>query len=230
MPARSRSAAAATMPSSSRIVFAEDLGETSPWNPGPLSDELRAGFERRSGLERRAEAPAGPTYEDGLRDGYTRGLEEARLRFDAERRAEAEAAARRLDALVGVFTEGLAEIQRSVAGDVTALGVEIARSAFGAALRVRDDAIEPAVRAALEAIVGDRANPVLHVHPDDAAWVGEQLGPMLEARGARLATDASLLPGGCRVETARGAIDATVEARWRRALAALGHDDTWVEP
>jgi flagellar assembly protein FliH len=218
------------MPSSSRIVFAEDLGEASPWSPGPLSGDRRSGFERRAAIDRRPEAPAAPTYEDGLRDGYARGLEEARLRLDAERRAEVEAAARRLDGIAAGFVDGLAEVQRTAAGDLTALAVEIARSAFGAALRVRDDAVEPAVRAALEAVVGDHARPVLRVHPDDAAWVGEQLGPMLEARGARLVPDASLLPGGCRVETPRGAVDATVQARWRRALAALGRDDDWVQP
>ncbi|MFM1990330.1 MAG: hypothetical protein RJA99_3287 [Pseudomonadota bacterium] len=219
------------MPSSSRIVFAEDLGEAAPWNPGPLGGGLRTGLERRAVADRRSEPPPpGPSYEDGLRDGYARGLEEARMRLDGERRAEAEAAAHRLDALVAAATEALAEVQRSMAGEVTALAVEIARSAFGAALRVRDDAIEPAVSSALEAIVGEHARPVLRVHPDDAAWVGEQLGPMLEARGAQLVPDASLLPGGCRVETRRGTVDATVQARWRRALAALGRDDDWVAP
>lgn len=218
------------MPSSSRIVFAEDLGETSPWNPGPLAGAARTRSERRPAADRGSEPPPGPTYEDGLRDGYARGLEDARLRLEAERRAEAEAAARRLDALVGEVTAGLAEVQRAMATDVTSLAVEIARSAFGATLRVREDAIEPAVRAALEAIVGEHARPVLRVHPDDAAWVGEHLVPMLEARGVQLVPDASLLPGGCRVETPRGTVDATVQARWRRALAALGCDDDWVTP
>ena len=216
------------MPSSSRIVFAEDLGEASPWNPGPLAGGRPPG-ERRAALERRGEPPPGPTYEDGLRDGYARGLEEARLRLEAERRAEAEADAKRLDALVGSLGTGLAEVQQSLAGELTALAVEIARSAFGAALRVREDAVEPAVQAALAALVGDHARPVLRLHPDDLARVGERLAPMLEARGVQLVPDAALLPGGCRVETPRGSVDATVQTRWRRALAALGRDDDWVD-
>ena len=34
---------------------------------------------------------------------------------------------------------------------------------------------------------------------------------------------------GCRVETPRQAVDATVQTRWRTALAALGRDDAWIE-
>jgi flagellar biosynthesis/type III secretory pathway protein FliH len=49
------------------------------------------------------------------------------------------------------------------------------------------------------------------------------------ARGAQLVPDASVLPGGCRVETPRQAVDATVQTRWRTALAALGRDDAWIE-
>jgi flagellar assembly protein FliH len=218
------------MLSSSRIVFAEDLGVATPWRPGALEGERRAGAERRAAPERRTDArPAGPSYEDGLRDGYARGLEEARLQGEAARRAEIEAIAQRGDALVAALTEQLATLQTTLSGELVALGVEIARSAFGAALRVRDDAVVPAVNAALAAIVDERARPILRVHPDDALLLGEQLGPLLEARGAQLVPDASVLPGGCRVETPRQAVDATVQTRWRTALAALGRDDSWIE-
>jgi flagellar assembly protein FliH len=218
------------MPSSSRIVFAEDLGVTSPWTPTVIEGDRREGMDRRVTPERRADAkPAVPTYEDGLRDGYARGLEEALLQGRQARHAEIEAIAQRGDALVAALTAQLAALQSSLAGDLTQLGVEIARSAFGAALRVRDDAVVPAVNAALAAIVDDRARPILRVHPDDALLLGEQLGPLLEARGAQLVPDDSVLPGGCRVETPRQAVDATVQTRWRKALAALGQDDAWVE-
>ena len=218
------------MLSSSRIVFAEDLGVATPWRPCALEGERRAGAERRAAPERRADArPAGPSYEDGLRDGYARALEESRLQGEAARRAEIEAIAQRGDALVAALTEQLATLQTTLSGELVELGVEIARSAFGAALRVRDDAVVPAVNAALAAIVDERARPILRVHPDDALLLGEQLGPLLEARGAQLVPDASVLPGGCRVETPRQAVDATVQTRWRTALAALGRDDAWIE-
>jgi flagellar assembly protein FliH len=217
------------MPSSSRIVFAEDLGEASPWNPGPLAGGRPRG-ERRAALARRDAPAPGPTYEDGLRDGHAHGLETARRQLEDAHRAQAEADATRLDALFASLGAGLAELQQSLAADLIALAVEIARSAFGEALRVRQDAVEPAVRAALAALVGDQTTSVLHLHPDDLTRLGERLAPMLQARGVGIVPDPSLLPGGCRIETPRGSVDATVQTRWRHALAALGRDDDWVQP
>jgi flagellar assembly protein FliH len=212
------------MPSYSRIVFAEDLGVISPWRPDRLEDQ-RGG----RGEPAEPEEPPPPTYDDGVRDGIARGLEQARREVEQARRAEREAIARRGDAIVEAMTAELSTLQQSLAGEVTALAVEVARSAFGAALRVRDDAIEPAVVEALGAIVEEHARPVLRLHPDDHALVGEQLAPLLAARGASLVPDPAILPGGCLAETARASVDATVQTRWRRALAALGIEDRWIE-
>jgi flagellar assembly protein FliH len=217
------------MPSSSRIVFAEDLPQTTPWRPGAIDGDRRGGFERRSPGARREDEVKGPTYEDGLRDGYERGLQQAREEGEAQRIAQAEAFAQRADALVAALTAQLAELQQGLAEEVTELAVEIARSAFGAALRVRDDAVAPAVVAALGALTDERSKPVLHLHPDDAVLVGEQLAPLLATRGVQIVPDDTIEPGGCRVHTVRASVDATVRTRWRRALAALGRDDDWVE-
>ena len=218
------------MPSSSRIVFAEDLADVSPWRPDAIHVGAGRSPERRAADGPQVPAPPpSPTYEDGLRDGLARGAEQARAEAERVRRTELDAIARRADALIGALTEQLGALQQSVAAEVTALAVEIARSAFGAALRVRDDAVVPAVGAALASIADEHARPVLHLHPDDAALVGEQLAPLLAARGVQLVPDEAIAPGGCRLETARGGVDATVRTRWRRALAALGLDDDWVE-
>jgi flagellar assembly protein FliH len=38
----------------------------------------------------------------------------------------------------------------------------------------------------------------------------------------RLLADARITPGGCIAETALGSIDATIETRWERVIAAVG--------
>ena len=221
------------MPSSSRIVFAEDLVGATPWMPGALHGERRVGAERRAGVDRRdpdaGAAPPPPTYEDGLRDGFERGREQARLEAQAEQRAAIEALARRGDALLEAMTAQFAALQQTVAEDLTGLAVEIARSAFGAALRLRGDAVAPVVAEAMAAIVDEHARPRVHLHPEDHALLGDTLAPMLAARGAQLVADAGVLRGGCRVETPRASVDATVQTRWQRAVAAIGRDDEWVD-
>jgi flagellar assembly protein FliH len=220
------------MPSSSRIVFAEDLVGASPWQPRTLEGERRSGAERRMGLGRRAEEPPPPpppVYEDGLRDGFVQGLAQARRESADTLRAQHDALARRADALIAEMTAQLAALQQSVAEEVTALAVEIARSAVGAALRIRPELIGPVAEEALAAIADEHGKPVLRLHPDDAVLVAELLAPALAARGAQLVPDPAVTPGGCRVETGRAGVDATLQTRWRRALAAIGRNDEWID-
>jgi flagellar assembly protein FliH len=43
-------------------------------------------------------------------------------------------------------------------------------------------------------------------------------------------SDPSVQPGGCRIETPQGEIDATVATRWRRVISTLGVDQpAWTE-
>jgi flagellar assembly protein FliH len=52
---------------------------------------------------------------------------------------------------------------------------------------------------------------------------------VLSAREARLLSDAAVARGGCLVESDIGVIDASIEARWRRASASLGCEEPWIE-
>jgi flagellar assembly protein FliH len=45
----------------------------------------------------------------------------------------------------------------------------------------------------------------------------------------RIVEDAQLERGGCVLDTATTEVDATLETRWRRVIAALGRDDLWVD-
>lgn len=219
--------------SSSRIVPAEDLVGAARWQPGVLECERRSDTARRGGGRRTDDTPPAPrAYDDGVRDGLARGieqgLEQARGESAAAQRAQCEAIATRADALLANLTAQLAGLQQSLGDEVTGLAVEIARSAIGATLRLRSECVAPAVAEALAALVDEQARPVLRVSPEDATLLGEHLAPLLAARGATLVPDRSVSPGGCIVETARASVDATIQTRWRRALAAIGRDDEWV--
>jgi flagellar assembly protein FliH len=220
------------MPSSSRIVFAEDLVGASPWKPRALEGDRRTGMERRSIVDRREPevvAPRSPTYEDGLRDGIEQGLARARIEQAEANRLEREAIAQHAGVLLGSFTAQLAGIQQSLADEVTGLAVEIARSAVSAALRIRADLIAPAVAEALSAIADEHAKPVVRMNPEDASLLGEALAPVLAMHAAQLVADPAVGPGGCLVDTPRANVDGTLATRWRRSLAAIGRDDEWVE-
>lgn len=230
MPAKSQWEAAVKTPSSSRIVFAEDLAGAAPWKPGPLGGAASTRKGQAGPREREEAAPPEPLgYEDGLREGFEKGLAHAR-----QMTAEAVAAQQRDIAeqgaqLLETFTSQLAALQQSMADAVTTLAVEIARSATGTALRLDRDIVSPAVHEALASIVDEHARPTVRLNPYDASLLGEHLAAALSARGAHLVPDASVGRGGCRVDTSRTSVDATLKTRWGRALAALGRQDEWVD-
>ena len=63
--------------------------------------------------------------------------------------------------------------------------------------------------------------------PDDHAMAQAQLAEVMGARGVRLVADAAMTRGGCVVESDIATVDASIEARWDRAAAALGHHAPW---
>ncbi|HVL56550.1 MAG TPA: FliH/SctL family protein [Burkholderiaceae bacterium] len=213
-------------PSSSRIVFAEDLGKSvSRWQPGAIGDGDR---RQRDGGRRAADQPQAD-YDAGLRAGFEQGFREAHKQLAAAHKQQAEQFEQRAQALLDAFATQLAELQQSLADRVIALAVEIARSATGAALQIRSDAVLPIVSEALAQLVDERSPATVRLNPADADAVGERLRPLLQARGAQLVADASVAAGGCLIETPQATVDATLPTRWRRAIAALGRDDAWVD-
>ena len=221
----------AKMPSSSRIVFSEDVVGASPWRPETIEGDRRNNNDRRSTTDRRAaaEKPPEPSYEDGMRDGRALGLEQARRESAAALGAQLQNIAEQGDQLLGALTAQLASIQESAAHEITMLAVEIARSAVGVALRVNPELIVTAVTDALAVITDENARPTIRINPADAGLLTEHLTPLLSARGAQLMPDQRVARGGCLIDTSRASVDATLQTRWQRSIAALGIDDTWVQ-
>ena len=68
---------------------------------------------------------------------------------------------------------------------------------------------------------------MLRIHPDDHALIAAHSADAIAARGARLVADPQVARGGCRIESDIGLVDATIDERWRRAVAALGSEAPW---
>jgi flagellar assembly protein FliH len=81
----------------------------------------------------------------------------------------------------------------------------------------------------VNAVLMSARHIVVCVHPDDHALVAQGAAEVLQARGARLLADPSVVRGGCTIDSDVGAIDATVEARWSQAASTLGSSTTWDE-
>lgn len=154
---------------------------------------------------------------EGREQGHAQGLAEGH----AAGLAAVQAQATQLQALAQALPAALQLAQNSVADDLTALALDIARQVLGQALAAEPQAILAVVHELLQAEPSLSGAPQLLLHPDDAALVKELMADDLKAAGWRVRTDAQIERGGCRVTAHSGERDATVQARWERVSAAL---------
>ncbi|MDB5803656.1 MAG: hypothetical protein JWN73_978 [Betaproteobacteria bacterium] len=203
------------------------------WQFASLADDAPK-QDRRAPAE---EPPPGPSVaevaahelavlrETARADGATAGFAAGRAEGLQAAAAEVEHLRRIAAAMAGAFTE----MQDETALALLDLAVGTARHVLREELRSHPEAMLGAIREAID-LAGTGACPVLQLNPGDLGFVQRHLGEELGPGGWRLVEDARVEPGGCRVTTTSGSIDATLKTRWQRALASLGRTDPLEAP
>jgi flagellar biosynthesis/type III secretory pathway protein FliH len=182
----------------------------SPPRPAPNVDEL-----------------VNQARQTGYQDGYRNGL--AALESYKQTQAAQMAAylSDQVGALAADFHHRLESLEQQLAGRIAGVALELSRQVVRTELLQRPEVVVDVAEQALAALLASARQIVIHLNPDDHALAQAQLTEMLQARGARLVPDASVTRGGCLVESDIAVVDATVEARWDRAAASLGHEAPW---
>ena len=104
------------------------------------------------------------------------------------------------------------------------LALDVARQVVHRTLRAEPEWVLPLVQDLLHAEPALQGEPRLLLHPDDVALVKNSLGSELEAAGWQLRPDETMSRGSCRVQSATGERDASLETRWKSVTAALHRD------
>lgn len=192
------------------------------WNPAVLQSGTAAAARpaEPDPLEVAA-AQAEALRETARAEGHAEGLAAGR-----EQAAEEIA---RLRELAGALGEAVEGFQQALAAEVMDLAVAVARQVLREAVSVDPAVVLPVIREAVASLPHGHPALRLHVNPVVAATVGEALGEARLPGNWQVVADATIEPGGCRIETASGEIDATMPARWRAVVAALGSTARWVE-
>ena len=183
-----------------------------PFEPVLLIDEAELA-ELRLQAQKAGEA-------QGYEQGYARGQAEGH----AAGLATVQAQAGQLQALTLALPAALRLAESSVADDLLALALDIARQVLGQALAAEPQAILAVVHELLQVEPALSGAPQLLLHPDDAALVKEHLADDLKSAGWRLRADAHITRGGCRVLASSGERDASQETRWERVAATLARN------
>jgi len=157
------------------------------------------------------------------REGMEEGRREAAALLEGERVA--------LKALIAGMNEVMQDFEQSLANDVLSMSLELAKLIIRQSLRVKPEAVVAVVREAVESLPGVSDQTVLLVHPADAVLIrmAAENDRALGELPWKIVEDEHIERGGCRLETPTTEVDATLETRWRRVLAALGRDDPWID-
>ena len=151
--------------------------------------------------------------EEGYQAGHAEGLQKAAQ--ENQRLAE----------LIGSLAQ---QVDEQIANELLALSLDIARQMLHQALKVNPELLLGVVREAIGTLPHFNQGAHLVLHPDDAALVRERMGEQLTHAGWKIFEDARIERGGARFETANSQIDASLETRWQRIVAALGKDTAWL--
>lgn len=166
-------------------------------------------------------------YEKGYADGYEQGLQDGEQKLQSYMAEQGREAALQLASLLKTAQLQLQESEQVIAQGVLDLACDLARQLLRQELATNPNAILPVVRESVEMVLAEGAIVSVRMHPQDA----EVLGPVVEEEFAsnklRVVADASVIPGGCMVESAGSMVDASVEKRWQRLVASLGSDKAW---
>ncbi|MBX3621906.1 MAG: flagellar assembly protein FliH [Rhizobacter sp.] len=219
-----------------RFIPREELNSFAAWTPGALT----GGDGAPAAPVQRAEPPAPPAppkpspaeemaaalraaRSAGYQDGYRDGL----VALDGFKQSYAAQVTAQLGAIAQSYSSQLDALQQDMARALAVSATHLARQIVRSELTHRPELVAAVAQEAIDTLLLSAQHITLRVHPDDHALVAQGAADVLEARGARLLSDAGITRGGCVVESDIGVIDASVEARWRRAAASLGCDEAW---
>ena len=214
-----------------RFIPREELDGFAAWNPGdlaggpaPQSNVHRAAGEApRVDVAAELAAQLRAARQAGYQDGYRDGL----VALDGFKQSFAMQTTTQIGALLKSLGDELSGLQQDMARTLAVSATHLARRIVRAELESRPELVALVAQEAIDTLLLSARHITLRVHPDDHPLVAQGAADVLAARGARLLADASMTRGSVLVESDIGVIDATLEARWRRAAASLGSDEPW---
>ncbi|MCP2071128.1 UNVERIFIED_ORG: flagellar assembly protein FliH [Pseudomonas lini] len=158
-------------------------------------------------------------YNEGFAVGEKEGFHSTTLKVRQEADVALTAKLRALESLMLNLFNPIAEQDTQIEKSLVDLVQHITKQVIQRELAIDSNQIEHVMREALKLLPLGVGNVRLYINPQDFELV-KALRERHEETW-RIVEDASLLPGGCRVETEHSRIDATVETRISQVMAKL---------
>ncbi|MDD4910890.1 MAG: flagellar assembly protein FliH [Sideroxydans sp.] len=161
------------------------------------------------------------SHDEGYQAGYTEGQQ----RGYADGMQQGLEEKQRLADIISVLSQ---QVDEAVSKSLMTLSLDIAQQVIQQALTVQPELLHGMVQEAISTLPVFNQSAHLFLHPDDAELVRDKMGETLSHSGWKILEDSRLERGGARLETASSQLDASVESRWDRVMAAMGQEAKWL--
>lgn len=166
-------------------------------------------------------------YAEGFARGRDAGGQEVRDALEATVRKTAEETAVRMAQLLHNTRDHLKKSESQISRHILELACDLARQVVRQELKNDPVHLKPVINEALSQLVEDGLPATVRMNPGDLTLMKGALLETLASPTPEFVADANVSPGGCLVESATMAVDATIEKRWSRAVGNLGLDAVW---
>ena len=231
-----------------RFIPGEEIEAVEQWNFGAIDTaaqmlaaqtkarELQAAVAQDESVREQAfEAGFTQGMSQGMAQGLAQGLAQGQRQAQEQAQREmqdfintqARQAGEQVSQLFAAAQSQLQEAEQVMAQGVLALACELARQVLRRELTLDPEAVMPVLCEALELLGTECKSAVIRMNPLDVDLLGEQIHADFAGLALNLRPDASVLQGGCLVESAGAVVDGTLGQRWQRAVASLGLNSAW---
>ena len=197
----------------------------------PAEEQLQLELKRRREQAEKQGFAQGHArgIEEGKQQGYLAGVAQGRQEGAeqalAEARAQHQQQADRLARLIDEFQEALTQLNSVVPARLVQLSLTAARAIVGKSVRCDPAQLLENIQQLLKQETLLNGQLQLRVSASQLATVQHACGALLASRGWTLLADDAIAPGGCRITSDEGELDATLESRWQ-ALCDLSREES----
>ena len=189
----------AVKPSAATVWSAPDVGGIAPGQKPPTVGGL---------VDLQAEA-----YKEAFEQGLAEGREEGR----AQIRAQVE----KLEGMFYDLARPFEELDEEVERELLTLAMTLARQIVRRELKTDPTQIIGIIREAIGALPVAARDVRVHLHPEDALVVRQNLAPTESERAWQIVEDPVMARGGCQITSATSRVDARLETRLGAILSEL---------
>lgn len=210
----------------SKIIDKSEAVGVDRWDFPPVDDSAAAELKGVAGKNahlltaRQVDQLQTQAHDEAYQRGYEEGINEGR--------AEAASRIARLDAIGTALARPLKDLDQAVERDLLTLAATLAKHILKRELSADPTQILDSVRDCLELLPSSAREITIHVSPQDAKIVRENLAGE-SARSWRIAEDTALEAGNLKISSDSSQIDGTLDARLEEilasAVASLGSAD-----